>query len=152
MSLDVYLDLDQPQRVKREAVAYVRENGRTVAMTPEDYAAAYGHEAHIVEPDENVEESTRVWDGNITHNLNRMAKAAGIYEAMWRPEEIQIERAVQVLPLLRAGLAQLEAEPDKFKAFNPPNGWGDYDGLVEFVRDYIKACERWPDAKVSTWR
>ena len=53
---------------------------------------------------------------------------------------------------LRAGLAKLIAEPDRFRAFNPANGWGDYEGLVAFVQEYLHACEENPDADVSVSR
>ena len=32
-----------------------------------------------------------VFEANVTHNLNRMAEAAGFYKEVWRPEEIGIE-------------------------------------------------------------
>ena len=38
----------------------------------------------------------------------------------------------------------LEADPERFQAMNPPNGWGDYDGLLEVLvamRDHSRlAC------------
>jgi hypothetical protein len=30
---------------------------------------------------------------NITHNLNKMARKAGLYQCLWRPEEIGITTA-----------------------------------------------------------
>ena len=30
-------------------------------------------------------DNERVYDANITHNLNSMASEAGCYEALWRP-------------------------------------------------------------------
>lgn len=32
------------------------------------------------------------------------------------------------------------------------NGWGDYDGLVSFVRHYLAACRQWPEAMVEVSR
>lgn len=95
-----------------------------------------------------------LWYGNITHNLNRMAKEAGIYEALWRPEELPVppQRAINLVPLLRAGLERLVDEPECFKDFHPKNGWGSYETLVEFVRKYLTACTRYPNAKISVSR
>lgn len=93
-----------------------------------------------------------VFDGNITHNLGGMADAAGLYMVMWRPEELNLTRAEQLIPLLEAGLAVLEADPEKFQAMNPENGWGSYEGLVKFTRDYLAACREHPDAQVSVSR
>jgi len=93
-----------------------------------------------------------VYTANITHNLNKMAQEAGIYEHLWRPDEIDITNAGQLIGPLREGLALLKSDPNRFEAFNPENGWGTYEGLVSFVEKYLAACEENPDADVSVWR
>lgn len=95
---------------------------------------------------------TQVYERNITHNLGKMAVAAGIYTHLWRPDEIGIKTAGELIEPLAAGLARLVAEPDKFKEFNPGNGWGDYEGLVGFVTEYLAACQEHHDAEVSVSR
>ncbi len=95
---------------------------------------------------------TEIYWRNITHNLGQMAAEAGIYEHLWRPEEIGITTAEQLIAPLREGLEKLHADPSKFKKFNPPNGWGDYEGLVGFVEDYLAACIKNPDATVAVSR
>lgn len=92
------------------------------------------------------------YSANVTHNLNKMADAAGIYQALWRPSEIGVEKARELVPLLEAGLAKLLADPEAFRSMNPDNGWGSYEGLVEFVRKYLDACREHPDADVSVSR
>lgn len=89
---------------------------------------------------------------NITHNLGQMASAAGIYEALWRPENLKINKASELVPLLETGLALLIKDPDRFKALNPENGWGSYDGLCDFASAYLEACKEYPKAKVSVSR
>lgn len=95
---------------------------------------------------------TEIFDANITHNLAQMANVAGIYEALWRPEEIGITTANQLIQPLQDGLAKLKADPDKFRRLNPQNGWGTYEGLVRFVEQYLEACLGNPDAKVRVSR
>jgi hypothetical protein len=95
---------------------------------------------------------TTVYERNITHNLNKMAGEAGIYECLWRPDEIGVTKAAQLIEPLRAGLAKLIAEPDRFRAFNPANGWGTYEGLVDFVQEYLSSCEENHDADVRVSR
>jgi hypothetical protein len=95
---------------------------------------------------------TRVHGSNITHNLNKMAEAAGIYQCLWRPEEVGITEAHQLIPLLEKGLADLKARPEYFEKFNAPNGWGKYENFVPWVEEYLNACREHPDAKVSVWR
>ncbi len=91
---------------------------------------------------------------NITHNLNGMAEAAGIYGCLWRPEEQDppIKTAAQCVPFLRAGLADLKAGPAKFRLFSAKNGWGTYEQFVPWVEKVLAACEANPDALVSASR
>jgi len=89
-----------------------------------------------------------VFDYNITHNLNDMAEKAGIYNALWHPEELGVTKASQLIPYLVVGLERLTAQPEYFKNFNTKNGWGDYDALLNFVLKYIDACTLYPDADV----
>ncbi len=91
-----------------------------------------------------------VFSANITHNLTSMANAAGIYKELWHPEDLGITTAKDLIDPLETGLCILKADPEKFVKFNPPNGWGDYEGLVSFVTKYLTACRENPDAKVET--
>ena len=93
-----------------------------------------------------------LFDANITHNLTRMADAAGIYEALWRPEEIGAVKARDIVERLRAGLALLKGDPERFEAFNAPNGWGLYKHFVPFVERVLEACEANPGATIRVSR
>jgi len=81
-----------------------------------------------------------VYDSNITHNLARMAEEAGIYQHLWRPEEIGITTAAQLIEPLSVGLTLLKADRARFEAFNAPNGWGLYEHFVPFVEKYLDEC------------
>lgn len=111
-----------------------------------------------------------VFDINITHNLGKMATAAGIYEAMWRPhllytdkiivdnnEENELEESVTVIagdliPHLQKGIDSLELKPNEYKKLNPENGWGDYYGLLKTAKELLTACTNYPNAKVEVSR
>lgn len=93
-----------------------------------------------------------VFDYNITHNLSGMADEAGIYQHLWRPEELEITKAKQLIEPLIDALCVMVRDPDRFKAHNPPNGWGTYDGLVRFVLAYLAACREYPDATIHVSR
>ena len=100
----------------------------------------------------NAVRPTTVFKWNVTHNLNKMAEAAGIYKELWRPEELNITTAQALIDPLTAGLARLKNDPDYFRQFNPANGWGSYEGLVEFVDAYLEACIANPDATIEACR
>lgn len=148
MSLDVYLTVPGVVR-KYEPTIYVRENGRTTEISRDEW----DRRNPGVEPATFTHsDSNEVFSRNITHNLNKMATEAGIYKHLWRPDEIGITKAIQLIVPLAAGLALLLTEPKRFEAFNPNNGWGDYEGLCDFVRQYLKACVENPDADVEVSR
>jgi hypothetical protein len=92
---------------------------------------------------------TTVFTQNITHNLTKMASEAGIYVVLWTPTENGYSKAWQIVPELKAGLKSLKEDPDRFKQFNAPNGWGLYEHFVPFVEEVLSACEQYPDADID---
>lgn len=108
-----------------------------------------------------VMQPTSVYSGNITHNLTKMAAAVEIpymggtvtlYTILWRPEELQFTKAREIADLLDEGWNILLSDPEKFKKFNPENGWGSYEGLEKFVYNYRNACWDNPDAELRVSR
>ncbi len=99
-----------------------------------------------------TEGTSLVFESNITHNLNKMADAAGIYKHLWRPEEIGIEFARDLIVPLSDGLARLQTEASFFDQFDAPNGWGRRADLVRFVSEYLAACRKYPNARVRASR
>ena len=95
---------------------------------------------------------TWLFSANITHNLAPMATAAGIYKELWRPEELEITKAAQLVEPLRKGLAWLKANEAEAHKHDAANGWGLYVDFVPWVEQYLAACERHPDASVSASR
>lgn len=94
----------------------------------------------------------QVYEANITHNLNTMADKAGIYYHLWRPEEINIKFASELIKPLEKGLKKLKAKPEYFEKYNASNGWGLYKHFVPFVEEYLKACKENPDATIQISR
>lgn len=89
---------------------------------------------------------------NITHNVNKMAEAAGIYQHLWRPDEIGITTAKQLIEPLATGVALLASDADRFKAYDSLNGWGLYEHFLPFVAGYLVACRANPEALVRVSR
>jgi hypothetical protein len=81
-----------------------------------------------------------------------MAKEAGIYMHLWRPDEIEVTLARQMIGPLDFVVGLLKSDPERFKKFNPKNSWGTYQGFVDFVEKYLAACQKWPSALVEVSR
>lgn len=149
MSLDVYLEMPVTNQTV-EMKIYIRRDGSNIEITRDEWDALYpGLEPLVVDSETDKHE---VFWANTTHNLGTMADAAGIYQVLWRPDEVGISKANQLIDSLRSGLKRLKDSPDEFRKYNPSNGWGTYDGLVKFVGDYLAACIEYPDAEVEVSR
>ena len=101
---------------------------------------------------------TSIFSMNITHNLGKMAAAVKLsngktlYDVLWRPDEHGYFNAEDISELLDEGWNILLAFPEEYKAYNPENGWGEYDGLVNFVYQYRNACWENPEAELRISR
>lgn len=152
MSLDVYLTMAGSVRKPGSGI-WVRESGRKRQISREEWDQKFpGLEPVVMKEPADIVCDGEVYSANITHNLNRMAEAAGIYEACWRPEEIGVTKAGELIPRLRDGLAKLRSDPARFRAYDASNGWGTYEDFVPWVAEYLAACEDHPEATVSVSR
>jgi hypothetical protein len=105
-----------------------------------------------------VVQPVSVYEANITHNLGKMADAVvldndkTLYQVLWRPDEHGWKFARDISEMLNEGWNILLSDPERFRKFNPENGWGSYDGLVNFVYKYRNACWDNPDAELRISR
>jgi hypothetical protein len=98
------------------------------------------------------EAGEELYSRNITHNLCEMADEAGIYGCLWRPDDLGITHARQMIEQLEEGVALLATHKAMFEAFNSPNGWGLWEHFLPFCADYLQACRDHPDALVRVSR
>jgi len=95
---------------------------------------------------------TEVFSANITHNLNRMAEEAGIYDFLWHPDILGVTTASQMIKPLTDALVLMRSDPERFKKFNAPNGWGMYEHFIDFVEEVLTGCKENPDATIEVSR
>jgi hypothetical protein len=96
-------------------------------------------------------------DWNYTHNCNGMANAVLYpdYQQQRTADEVFKPNVTSWWKLLDGMSGQesieflgriidgLEADPDRFLAMNPDNGWGDYDSFLDVLkrmRDSVPEC------------
>ena len=51
--------------------------------------------------------------------------------------------AGEVAKLAIIALSAFGADPELYRAMNPPNGWGNFEGASEFLSDIYHACRAW---------
>jgi len=86
-------------------------------------------------------------DWNYTTNCAWMWREAGADLAAFDGDP-----AGECAPLLRVAIGVLEADPEHFRSQNPPNGWGDYDSLVDRLKALLEAFDESPEAIVKVSR
>lgn len=94
----------------------------------------------------------REW--NYTHNTNRMIDDASpvpahlTRETWWGGRSwwdvLDRMNGAEGARFLADIVEALEANPDRYRAMNPANGWGDYDSLVEKLRSMRDAVPEFP--------
>ena len=94
----------------------------------------------IEEPSRNYTSNVSgMWADAIGENLGDLIERLG-------------KRAGDILPALERGIAAMEADPDKYRAMNPANGWGDYDGALAYLRWMRDNCRDWPETSCTVSR
>jgi hypothetical protein len=83
--------------------------------------------------------------GNITRNLTPMIRKA--IGCGWF--DLQGKKAAEITEQVDDGLADMIANRDAYEELNPPNGWGDYEGCVDFLTSFAAALKDHPKAYVS---
>ena len=136
MSLDVSL-ISKEMRKPESSGIFIRDDGCTFEISEEEWKKRNPGQTPVRLTE--IEETNEVYSANITHNLILMAKEAGIYKELWRPEEIGITKAKQLIEPLTKGLELLKSDRPRFESLNPDNGWGSYIGFVLWVGKYLSA-------------
>ncbi len=149
MSLDVSL-ISKTKKIKMSGTGvFVRDNGATRELSFEEVSEKFPNA--IISTTKEIE-TNEVYTANITHNLNKMAMRVGLYQVLWRPEELGLCRAKELIEPLSDGLRVLYKNAVELEKINPENKWGNYDNLVEFTENYLEACYEYPDARVEVSR
>lgn len=50
-------------------------------------------------------------------------------------------------PILKKGIEEMQKKPTKYKKMNPKNGWGNYDGALQVLKELYQACLKNPRYK-----
>lgn len=88
-----------------------------------------------------------LFDGNYTSNVSPMWR-----HALGRPlADLHGTPASEAAGLLDSAVRRMEADPDFYAQWNPPNGWGDVDGATDFLRSIRDACSKYPSGVIDVF-
>lgn len=83
------------------------------------------------------------WERNYTSNVAVMWCEAGADLA-----EMNGMPAREADGILTGALIEMRRRPSIYQAMNPANGWGTYDGCIEFLTAIRDACREHPTAQL----
>ena len=90
------------------------------------------------------------FDWNYTYNVSRMWYE--VFPKANKMVDIDGLTCEASLPVLQHFRDTLKADPERFKALNPPNGWGCYESFVEAIEKLIGAAKKYPNCVWEAWR
>ena len=83
--------------------------------------------------------------GNMTSNIAPM-----YYDAFGKDWKfINNQKCKDIIGFIEEAYLKMENNPDKYKAMNPSNGWGNYEGALEYLKSILKECEENPNCIIS---
>lgn len=83
--------------------------------------------------------------GNYTWNVSKMYVEAIGHSLSY----FDGKKAFESVDLLAKGFCEMRDHPDKYKAMNPENGWGNYEGALKYLKSLLNACVENPDATIN---
>lgn len=102
----------------------------------------------IPDDTDSVDDWNTVYWANITHNLGTMAEALGIYNCLWHPYNARIETAGDLIDPLKIAINMMKGSPERYKKFDAPNKWDNYDDFLPWLERLLVACEKHQNAKI----
>lgn len=86
-----------------------------------------------------------VYENNYTYNVSPMFREAlggnGI-------NHLDGKTCLDAIGHLEIAVNKMKAEPDKYKAMNPKNNWGDYKGALKVLEDLLASCKESVDGTI----
>ena len=86
-------------------------------------------------------------DANYTYNVSPMFY--DVFDDEGGLRSLDGMPAAEALPILELAVERLRADPKKYQAMNPSNGWGNYAGATLFLESLAVGCRENPEATVS---
>jgi len=84
---------------------------------------------------------TEVYSVNYTWNISPMWVEAQVFNEL----KAGGKRGSEIGAALVTGLARMRADPERYRALNPANGWGSYEGALQTLGEIVQAVQAWPE-------
>ena len=93
-----------------------------------------------------------VYTTSVHNNFNLLIESLGIYQHLWRPDELNITHARQLIAPLESALENLEFNKEKYRKHEPPGMCGKIELFIIFLKNLLESCKQHPNATISVCR
>ena len=83
------------------------------------------------------------WINYTSNTAKIIEKVCGSFPSKWDDK-----KASELIPILEKGISELTEHPEKYKIYEPRNGWGNIPGTRNFLGDILNVCRKHPEAVV----
>lgn len=80
--------------------------------------------------------------GNYTYNVYRMYQNA--FSNFNGIKVLAGMSAKQAIPILESAIKNMKSSPEEYKLLNPSNGWGNYEGALNYLEGILLECKEHP--------
>ena len=87
--------------------------------------------------------------GNYTYNVSPMYYKA--FERKGGFRSLDGMRVKKAIPILERAIQRMKDDPKQYKKMNPENGWGDYEGALEYLMDILDGCKKHPKTIIKIY-
>lgn len=87
--------------------------------------------------------------GNYTYNCSEMFVDAS--ECDKSLGDLHGMSCQEAEPIIAKAVENMQKNPTKYKAMNPENGWGNYDGFLRYVEKLLKECRANPKCTIGVY-
>lgn len=83
--------------------------------------------------------------GNYTYNCGSMFREASGGKGLSDLNGMNCKQAGYIVDFVLDNFAK---DPEKYRAMNPENGWGNFDSFREYIQKLGDACKKYPHSRV----
>lgn len=87
-----------------------------------------------------------LYETSYTDNIVPLVKQIGLYECVWRGSG----KAGDIIEPIRNAIDLLKSDPKGWRCYDSPNGCGNYDSFLPWLKKLLEACLKYPKADIKT--
>lgn len=84
------------------------------------------------------------WINHTTNTAAMIKEVCGSYPSDWNGKS-----CAELTPILESGVTELKRYSQKYRQFEPGNGWGTVETTIEFLDHILENCKNYPTAVIE---